>query len=95
MSRIRGTGLGRPGLVGQPPTTVDAVAIWGNTDGTLLENSEVTIDANGYVYAAGILTNNSLASTAVLTIASTQSMIVVGDYLLSGIMYIQGNLLVL
>lgn len=72
------TGSGSSGGVsGVPPTTIDAIARWADTAGTLIKDSPGTfIQDSGAIEASGFIGNRSV--TDVLTVPSDYYMITSG-----------------
>lgn len=64
------------GILGESPTTINAVALWANTSGTLLKNSIVTVDISGTInLPGGQIVGGRISNASVVDIVQT-------DYLL-------------
>ena len=62
MARIGSSGTGGAGLTGVPPTTINAIAIWANTIGTIIQNSLAIIQGGGAIEAPGFITKNQVTT---------------------------------
>ena len=87
-------GGGGSGTVTGPVSSTDtAVARFNGTTGQIIQNSGVLIDANDIIKAYGMISKTNLPSTASITIASDEQMLVASGYLVSGTINLQGTLL--
>ena len=86
---------GTGGITGPSVTTFNAIVLWNSATGTVVENSTVLVDAAGYVYGTGFVSDNNLATGVTLTIAPAKQMIAVFDYFLRGDMKVQGSFIII
>lgn len=95
MSRIsasegsKTSGGGSGNVTGEPPTTVNAIAIWGNALGTLLENSIPTVQAGGAILAQAFLGDRQIVEDVV--VPNHYTMIQTEIYLISGDLTLEGD----
>jgi hypothetical protein len=74
MSRIRATSGSSTGdVAGIPPTTVDAIAIWADTTGTTIKNSDTLVQDSGAIEAQAYITRRNIVS--VVTVNPDESWI--------------------
>lgn len=95
MARIGASGTGGGGVQGIPPTTITAIALWGDTTANTLTNSLVLVDMNGYVYGAGFLSNDGIPLTETLTIAANKQLIAASYYNIFGDIILYGTFMVI
>jgi hypothetical protein len=67
-----GGGGGGGNVSGPGSSTLDAIARWGNTSGTSLLNSDVTVDGSGNIVSPGSLTLGSLSTVISSNIVNLQ-----------------------